>query len=69
MNSGGEIDAGGLGWGLQTIIGVAILAVVLLWAVLRNRKSRADRDRTEQATRDLYREEEARRDDEDDRVP
>jgi hypothetical protein len=63
------MDTGGISWGLQTIIGVAILAAVLLWAVLRNRASRAGRDRTEQATRELYREEEARRDDEDDRVP
>ncbi len=63
------MDTGGIGWGLQTIIGAAILVVVLLWAVLRNRRARGDRDRTERSTRDLYREEEAARDHEDDRVP
>jgi hypothetical protein len=68
-NRESDMDSGGISWGLQTIIGVAILAAVLLWALLHNRRSRADRDRTEQATRELYREEEARRDDEDDRVP
>ena len=60
------MDTGGAGWALQTIIGAALLVAVLLWAVLRNRKSTpAERDRTERATKDLYREEEAaRRDDE-----
>ena len=56
------MDAGGFNWSLLTIVGPALLAVVILWALLRNRKtSRAERDRTEQATHDLYREEEAER--------
>ena len=63
------MDTGGISWGLQTIIGAVILAAVLLWAVLRNRPSRAERDRTEAATRELYEEEEAARDGEDDKVP
>jgi hypothetical protein len=38
---------------------------VLLWALLRNRKSRIDPDRTEKATRDVYDQEEAKRREED----
>ena len=56
------MDAGGFDWSLLTIVGPALLAIVILWAVLKNRGStRAERDRTEQATHDLYREEEAER--------
>jgi hypothetical protein len=59
------MDVGAAGWGLQTIVGALILAAVLLWAVLRNKRSKVDPDRTERATHDLYDEEEAarRRDD------
>ena len=59
------MDLGGASWALQTVVGVLILAAVLLWAVMRNKASRSERDRTEQATRDLYEQEEAarRRDD------
>jgi hypothetical protein len=64
-----DMDTGGISWGLQTIIGATILAAVLLWALIRNRRSRSNIDRTEQATRDLYKREEADRDDEDDKVP
>ncbi len=54
------MDLGGFSWGIQTIVGGFLLFAVLLWAMLRNRKSsQADVDRTEQATRDLYREEDA----------
>jgi hypothetical protein len=63
------MDAGGFGWGLQTIIGAAIFAAVLLWAVLRNRASRAEHDRSDRATRDLYREEEAERRRTDENAP
>ena len=55
------MDAGGFNWTLLTIVGPALLAVVILWALLRNRGSRADRDRTDQATHRLYEEEEAER--------
>ena len=56
------MDSGGMNWGLITIIGPMVLAAVLIWALLRNRKStpRED-DRTEQATSDLYDAEEAAR--------
>ena len=59
------MDAGGFNWSLLTIVGPALLVVVILWALLKNRASRADRDRTEEATRRLYREEEAERRDPD----
>ncbi|MEA3052048.1 MAG: hypothetical protein QOG72_951 [Sphingomonadales bacterium] len=56
------MDLGGGNWAIINIVGPLLLAAVLLWALLRNRKSsRSDVDRTEQATRDLYREEEERR--------
>ena len=56
------MDLGGFNWSLLTIVGPALLAIVILWALLRNRgASRGERDRTERATRDLYREEEAER--------
>jgi hypothetical protein len=54
------MDLGGFSWGLQTIVGGFLLFAVLLWAVLKNRKSsQAEVDRTEAATRELYREEDA----------
>ena len=60
------MDTGGGSWGIINIVGPLLLAAVLLWALLRNRKSKADVDRSEQATREGYdREEEARRRDDD----
>ena len=54
------MDLGGFSWGIQTIGGGFLLFAVLLWAVLKNRKSsQAEVDRTEAATRELYREEDA----------
>lgn len=42
-------------YGLMTIIGPILLAAVILWAVLANRsRSRAEKQRSETATRDLY---------------
>jgi hypothetical protein len=43
-----------------SVIGPAILLIVLIWLVMR-RRSTGKTGRTEQATRDLYREEEERR--------
>jgi len=51
------MDLGGGSWGIITIVGPLLLVAVLAWAALRNRTSRAKKDMTEQATRDLYREE------------
>ncbi|HWI85718.1 MAG TPA: hypothetical protein VNT42_05260 [Sphingomonas sp.] len=43
------------GNGLIAAIGGIVLAVVLLYAVIMNRRrSRADEQRTEEATKDLY---------------
>ena len=57
------MDVGGLHLGTMEIIGVVVLLVVLLWAVNRVR-SGGKKDspaRTEQATHELYREEDRRR--------
>ena len=60
------MDFGGFNWTLLTIIGPLLLAVVIVIAVLRNRVSKDVADRSERATRDLYREEDrAHRDDDD----
>ena len=47
-------------WWIIDIIGPAILLIVLIWLVMR-RRSTGKTGRTEQATRDLYAEEEVRR--------
>ena len=47
-------------WWIIDIIGPAILLIVLVWLVMR-RRSTGKSDRTEQATRDLYADEERRR--------
>ena len=47
-------------WGIVTILGPAILLIALIWLVMR-RHSTGKTGRTEQATRDLYAEEEQRR--------
>ena len=47
-------------WGIINILGPVILLIVLVWLVLRGRSS-GKSGRTEQATHDLYQEEEQRR--------
>ena len=47
-------------WWIIDIVGPAILLIVLIWLVMRRRSS-GKTGRTEQATHDLYREEEQRR--------
>jgi uncharacterized protein (TIGR03382 family) len=47
-------------WWIIDIVLPAILLIVLVWLVMR-RRSTGKTGRTEQATRDLYREEEQRR--------
>ena len=46
-------------WTLMTILGPILLAAVLAWAMLNNRRSRAEERRTEEATR-IRREQEDR---------
>ena len=55
------MDSSGFNWTLITIIGPAILAIVILWAVLRNRTSRETDARSEEGTRRVYEQEEAER--------
>ncbi|MHA6718283.1 hypothetical protein ACX40Y_02410 [Sphingomonas sp. RS6] len=40
--------------GLMVVIGPIVLALVLAWAVIRNKRSRRDMGRTEDATRRNY---------------
>jgi hypothetical protein len=50
------IDGGSL-WGMMTVVGPIIIIAVLMWAMLRNRTlTRAEKERSEQATRELYEE-------------
>jgi hypothetical protein len=46
-------------WSLMTIVGPILFAVVLLWAMTHNRRSRAEKQRTEEATRQRRAEEDA----------
>ena len=52
-------------WGLMTIVGPAILLVLLAWLVMRSRRRTSQTtdttEHTEQATRDNYAAEEQRR--------
>lgn len=59
-----DMDFGALNWMTITVIGVALLAIVIAVAALRNRSSREVIEKSEAATRDLYKEEDrAHRDD------
>jgi cbb3-type cytochrome oxidase subunit 3 len=53
MTEGSDVNY----WSLVTILGPLLLLAVIVWAMSRNRKARRNLDRTEQATRDLYAEE------------
>ena len=63
------MDAGGFNWTLLTVVGAAVLIVVIAIAMMLNRTSRQKRDLSERATRELYREEERAHRDEGDGVP
>jgi len=57
-----HMDFGGANWALITIIGPLVLAVVLAWAIVRNRRGRAEDARSEREVSEAYdREEKARR--------
>jgi hypothetical protein len=61
------MDLAGLNWFVIDVVAVALLAIVLVWALIRNRRAKAqDMDRTEAATSRLYKEEDAARDPMDD---
>ncbi|TMJ16899.1 MAG: hypothetical protein E6G94_02950 [Alphaproteobacteria bacterium] len=55
------MDLGGASWLIIDVIAVLLLAAVLFWALVRNRRQRGSLGRTEQATRELYDREEAER--------
>lgn len=63
------MDFGGFNWTVLTIIGPIVLVVVIAWALMRNRREGpADRD-TEDATRQVYEEEEKAHGHESDKIP
>ena len=63
------MDLGGWSWAVMDILLPAILIIVIVWAILRNRASRRSSDETERGTRDAYdREEDARRSGDDGRA-
>lgn len=41
-------------WGIMTIVGPIILGIAIIWAIMHNRTSKAQKQRTEDATRRLY---------------
>ncbi len=51
------MDFGAINWMTMTVIGAALLAIVIAIAALRNRSSRETIEKSEAATRDLYQEE------------
>ncbi|WP_340317148.1 hypothetical protein [Rhizorhabdus argentea] len=60
-----ERTLGGGLWGLVIVVGPIILLLVLAWAMMNNRRSRAEKDLTERSVRE--RREESRRADGSDR--
>lgn len=50
-------DFGAWNWVTITVVGVALLAIVIAIAALRNRASKEVIEKSEAATRDLYKEE------------
>ena len=64
------MDFGAVNWSLLTILGPILIVVVVLFAILKNHKSkRSEIDRTEAATRELYKEEDAAHQQRSDVVP
>ncbi len=61
------MDSGGVNWTLITIVGAALLALVIAWAALRNRGDRVDGEHGE--TKRLYEEEDRAHRGESDDVP
>lgn len=51
------MDFGAINWVTMTVIGVALLGIVIAVAALRNRSSKELVEKSEAATRDLYKEE------------
>lgn len=53
------MDSGGVNWTIIIIVGPLLMVIVFAYAMMKNRKSKVGVERTEQATRDLYRQEDA----------
>ena len=62
-------DAGGIDWIMITIVGAVVLALVIAWAMLRNRTPPSRVEDSEEATRRLYEAEEREHHGESDHVP
>ena len=63
------MNFGGFSWSLITIVGAIVLAAVIALAMLRNRSSKSEIERSEEATRRNYAEEERAHHGESDDVP
>ena len=63
------MDLGAGSWAILNIVGPLLIVLVLGWAFLKNKKNKGGIDRTEQATHELYDEENAHRHDRDDDKP
>jgi hypothetical protein len=49
-----QMDAGGGFWSVITIAGPILLALAIIFAMVRNRRSRAEKLHSEQAVRDQH---------------
>ncbi len=63
------MDAAGFNWTLLTIVGPLLLLLVIAFAILRNRRSKASDAESESATRQVYAEEDREHRHESDNVP
>ena len=63
------MDAAGFQWTLMTVAGAVLLVAVIAWAMMRNRASRGEVDRSERGTRELYEAEERAHSGEADGMP
>jgi hypothetical protein len=59
------MDLGAGSWAILNIVGPLLIVIVLAWAFLKNKKSKIPIERTEEATRRVYDEENAHRHDHD----
>ena len=63
------MDSGGFDWMLLTVVGALVLAAAIAFAALRNRSERQPVEKSEEATRRLYEEEDRAHKGESDNVP
>ena len=59
------MDLGAGSWAILNIVGPLLIVIVLGWAFLKNKKSKGGIERTEEATRRVYDEENAHRNERD----